>query len=92
MAILLQADAPSFPFDADTAARYRAEYAASSGLPVEVANSLGMKLALVPPGRFERGPNGSRYRVALSKPYQLGTVEGTLGRKRRPERAGIGGA
>lgn len=64
-----------------------AQYAKTSGLPAAVENTLGMKLALIPPGRFEMGPNGSKYRVAISKPYYLGIAEVTMGQFRawRPD-------
>ncbi len=70
-------EAPRFPFDAEAAVRFRAEYARASGLPLEIENSLGVKLVLIPPGRFEMGPNGSRQRVSLSKPFYLGVAEVT---------------
>ena len=85
--LALQAAGPSFPFDAETAQRYQTEYARSSGLPAVVENSIGMKLALMPPGRFEMGPNGSKHRVTLSKPFYLGVAEVTLAQFRawKPE-------
>ncbi len=77
----------AFPFDTETARRVQAECAKTSGLAAAVENSLGMKLALIPPGRFEMGPNGSKYRVTLSKPYYLGISEVTLAQFRawRPD-------
>ena len=75
--------APRFPFDADQAKRYRDDYAAAAGLPKDVTNSAGMKLTLVPPGTFDMGPNGSRYRVTLAKPFHVGVTEVTLGQYRK---------
>ncbi len=71
------------PFDADRARSLQAEWARASGLDVEVANSLGMKLVLIPGGRFDMGPNGSKHRVTLAKSFYLGVTEVTLGQYRR---------
>lgn len=70
------------PFDAGAAAKARADWAAT-GVPAEVENGIGMKLVLIPPGRFTMGPNGSTHRVTLSKPFHIGTTEVTLGQYRR---------
>jgi formylglycine-generating enzyme required for sulfatase activity len=66
------------PFDADRASQLRHDCAAASGLDEAFVNSLGMKMVLIPGGRFEMGPNGSKYRVSLSKPFYLGVTEVTL--------------
>ena len=50
---------PSFPFDADRALALRTEWAKALNLDPEFTNSLGMKLLLIPGGRFDMGPNGS---------------------------------
>jgi formylglycine-generating enzyme required for sulfatase activity len=50
---------------------------------MELTNSVGMNLVLIPGGRFEMGPNGSKYRVTLAKPFYLGVTEVTLGQYRR---------
>jgi formylglycine-generating enzyme len=71
------------PFDAAAAAKGRAEWAKATGLPTEVENGVGMKLVLIPPGRFTLGPNGSTHRVTLTKPFLIGTTEVTLGQYRR---------
>jgi formylglycine-generating enzyme required for sulfatase activity len=71
------------PFDADRARALQQEWAKALGLDVRVTNSLGMKLVLIPGGRFDMGPNGSTYRVALARPYYLGMMEVTLGEYRR---------
>jgi formylglycine-generating enzyme required for sulfatase activity len=76
-------NAPRFPFADEQAREYRDEYAKAAGVPKEVTNSLGMKLVLIPPGNFEMGPNGSKYRVALSKPFYTGVTEVTLGQYRK---------
>lgn len=72
-----------FPFDADQAKKLQTDWAAHLGVPVEVTNSIGIKLVLIPPGTFELGPNGSKTRVTLSKPYYVGTTEVTLGQYRK---------
>ncbi len=43
------------PFDAKKAKEHQAVWAKYLGLPVEVTNSIGMKLVLIPPGEFEMG-------------------------------------
>jgi formylglycine-generating enzyme required for sulfatase activity len=73
----------SLPFDGERALSLRAEWASVLRVPPEITNSLGMKLALIPGGRFEMGGNGSKYRVTLAKPYYLGVCEVTMGQYRR---------
>jgi formylglycine-generating enzyme required for sulfatase activity/serine/threonine protein kinase len=60
------------------------EWAERSKTPVIVANSLGMKLALIPPGEFQmgspksergRGRNEQQHRVRITKPFYLGAYE-----------------
>jgi formylglycine-generating enzyme required for sulfatase activity len=84
-AVAAAADPPlvGLPFDADRAATLRAEWAKGHGLAEEFTNAVGMKLVLIPGGRFDLGPNGSWYRVTLCKPFYLGTTEVTLGQYRR---------
>ena len=43
------------PFDAPHAKAHQAAWAKYLGVPVEVTNSIGMKLALIPPGEFDMG-------------------------------------
>ena len=43
------------PFDAATAQEHQESWAKHLGVSVEVANSIGMKLVLIPPGEFEMG-------------------------------------
>ena len=75
--------APRFPFAAEEAKTYQGVYATAVGLPREVTTSVGMRLVLVPPGQFEMGPNGSKYRVTLAKPFYIGATEVTLGQYRK---------
>ena len=83
---LLPAASPDLlrlPADEQAVVKAQADWAASLGVPVELTNSLGMKLVLIPPGQFIMGPNGSTHRVRLAKPYYLATTEVTLGQYRR---------
>lgn len=75
------------PFEADRARSLQQEWATAFGLDATMTNSLGMKLILIPGGRFEMGPSGSKYRVSLSKPFYLASTEVTLGQFRhfKPE-------
>ena len=100
------------PFDAQQARAQQEAWGKYLGVPVEQKNSLGMTLALIPPGEFLMGstpeqraagekraedaklsPNSwelarlkeevPQHRVALSRPFLLGTTEVTIGQFRR---------
>ena len=71
------------PFEAERARTLQAEWAKAHSLETHLTNSLGMKLVLIPGGRFDMGPNGSKHRVTLAQPYYLGVTEVTLGQVRR---------
>ena len=43
------------PFDAQQARKYQERWARQLSMPVEITNSIGMKLVLIPPGEFEMG-------------------------------------
>jgi formylglycine-generating enzyme required for sulfatase activity len=43
------------PFDAAQAREYQEQWAKYLGVPVEMTNSIGMKLVLIPPGEFDMG-------------------------------------
>ena len=43
------------PFDAKKAKEHQAAWAKHLGVPVEITNSIGMKLVLIPPGEFMMG-------------------------------------
>ena len=81
-------------FDAPKAAALREEWSQALGQPAQFTNSIGLKLLLIPGGRFRMGPNGSGYRVTLSRPFYLGESEVTLGQYRRwkPEHRLLGAA
>ena len=72
-----------FPFTEEQAKAFQDDYAKATGVPKEVTNSIGVKLVLIPPGSFEMGPNGSKYRVTLSRPFYTGVTEVTLGQYRK---------
>ncbi len=53
-----QAHAPNLavaPFDPPTAKKHQDAWAKHVGVPVEITNSIGMKLMLIPPGEFQMG-------------------------------------
>lgn len=68
---------PRLPFDAEKAVALRAEWARAFGLEEAFTNALGMRLVLIPGGRFDLGSKGSTHRVSLAKPYYLGVTEVT---------------
>jgi formylglycine-generating enzyme required for sulfatase activity len=79
------------PFDAAAAKAHQEAWAKHLGVPVEVTNSIGMKLVLIPPGEFMMGSPASerwrsdkdtQYRVRISKPYYLAIYEVTVGQFR----------
>ncbi len=84
--LLLSADpaAPMIrtPFDEARALKLRAEWAKAWGLEEAFTNGAGMKLVLIPGGRFTMGPPGSTWNVTLAKPFHLGVTEVTMGQYR----------
>jgi len=80
------------PFDAAQAKAHQAAWSRHLGQPVEVTNSLGMSLMLIPPGEFlmgspdsemDRNAGETLHRVRVSKPYYLGVYEVTQGEYER---------
>ncbi|MCE9532230.1 MAG: formylglycine-generating enzyme family protein [Planctomycetes bacterium] len=71
------------PFDETAAKKWQDDTAKAIDQPVSFSNSIGQKFHLIPACRFEMGPNGSKYRVSLAKPFYLGETEVTLGQYRR---------
>jgi len=76
------------PFSAAEAKSHQRVWAEHSGVPVEVTNSLGMKLSLIPPGQFMMGsppgeewhrPDEVLHRVTLTKAFYMGATEVTQG-------------
>jgi serine/threonine protein kinase len=53
------------PFDEDQAREFQAIWSRHLKLPVEYANSLGMKFRLIPPGEYGRGTTKERSEMAL---------------------------
>jgi formylglycine-generating enzyme required for sulfatase activity/serine/threonine protein kinase len=53
------------PFDAAQAKSHQGKWAAHLGIPVEVTNSLAMRLCLIPPGEFTMGSSAGEQRSAL---------------------------
>ncbi len=86
---------PEYPFSAEAARKYQQEYSHWSGLPLEVTNHTGMKLVLVPPGRFLMGSpddepghaesayDETQHAVWLTQPFYLSWHETTLEQFRR---------
>ncbi len=66
---------------AETAKRAQENCATSRGETVEVANSIGIKLVLIPPGEFLMGSpeENPQHRVQITKPFYLGVYEVTQG-------------
>ncbi len=76
------------PFDAPQARRHQAAWADYLAQPVALTNSIGLALALIPPGAFtmgspetevKRSSEEAQHRVRLSRPYYLGTCPVTQG-------------
>ncbi len=76
------------PFSENEAKGHQAAWAAYLEKPVELTNSVDMKLKLIPAGTFMMGSaepevgrsqNETQHRVTLTKPYYLGTTEVTQG-------------
>jgi serine/threonine-protein kinase len=65
------------PFDSKQARNYQEHWARYLGLPVEMTNSIGMKLVLIPPGEFTMGEGGDAHKVRITKPFYLGKYEVT---------------
>lgn len=76
------------PFDQRQAQEHQAGWAKRLGQPVEITNSLGMKLRLIPPGEFLMGSPDSdssardmekpQHAVRLTKPFYAGIHEVTV--------------
>jgi formylglycine-generating enzyme required for sulfatase activity len=75
------------PFDAAQAKRHQEAWAAHLGVPVEYANSIGMKFRLIPPGQFDMGISAAQIdaEIAAARSHALGYSD-TL--RRRIQSAG----
>ena len=65
------------PFVAAKAKDYQEAWAKYLAVEVETENSIGMKLRVIPSGRFTLGENDDAHEVTLTKPFMLGTYEVT---------------
>jgi formylglycine-generating enzyme required for sulfatase activity len=65
------------PFDADHARAQQETWAKRLGVPIEITNSIGMKLRLIPPGELGRDI-GARVSRVQSKPLYAGIHEVTV--------------
>ncbi len=79
------------PFGAPKAREHQEAWAKHLGVPVEIENSVGMKLRLIPPGRFLMGTTDAdpeawndkpQHEVTLTKPFFAGVHEVTVGQFR----------
>ena len=72
------------PFDAKQARKHQEAWAKYLGLPMEMTNSIGMKLVLIPPGEFQMGDGDHEsrkpiHKVTITKAFYLGRCEVTQG-------------
>jgi formylglycine-generating enzyme required for sulfatase activity/acetyl esterase/lipase len=77
------------PFDAAQARAHQESWASHLGVAVEVENSIGMKLRLIPPGQFVMGSpsgepgrekhEGPQHEVVLTRPFYMGVHDVTVG-------------
>lgn len=74
------------PFSAEEAQTHQRAWAEHRSLPVQLTNSVGMRLVLIPPGQFvmgsppgEEGRNDAetQYTAKLTKPFYMGAAEVT---------------
>ena len=80
------------PFDAEEARAHQEAWAEHLGLKVEIENSVGMQLRLIPPGEFMMGSleseegrwddEGPQHRVRITRPFYLGAHAVTVGQFR----------
>ncbi|TVS21096.1 MAG: formylglycine-generating enzyme family protein [Planctomycetaceae bacterium] len=82
------------PFGARQARRHQEEWAEHLRRPVELTNSIGMKLRLIPPGEFMMGSpewdeegreskEGPQHLVRITRPFYFGVYEVTQGEYER---------
>ncbi|MGA2035202.1 MAG: SUMF1/EgtB/PvdO family nonheme iron enzyme, partial [Thermoguttaceae bacterium] len=65
------------PFDAQKAKEHQEAWASYLGVPVEMTNSIGMELVLIPPGEFTMGEGGEAHKVTITSAFYLGKYEVT---------------
>ncbi len=76
------------PFDAEEARAHQQAWAEHLGVEVEIENSIGMKMTLIPPGEFMMGSpeseegrwgdEGPQHRVRITRPFYLGKYQVTV--------------
>ncbi|HEX4071223.1 MAG TPA: SUMF1/EgtB/PvdO family nonheme iron enzyme, partial [Planctomycetaceae bacterium] len=84
-----QADAAALiaPFDESAAQKAQQEWSDRLKTPVQLANSIKMRLQLIPPGRFQMGSSGKGspeslrpvHSVQITRPFYFGAYEVTRG-------------
>jgi eukaryotic-like serine/threonine-protein kinase len=77
------------PFDAAQAKAHQEAWAKHLGVDVEITNSIGMKLRLIPPGQFLMGSpddepgreaqEGPQHQVVITRPFYMGVHDVTVG-------------
>ncbi len=73
------------PFDESEAKTAQQQWSSRLKLPVELQNTVGMRLQLIPPGQFIMGSDhwashvAPAHSVRITRPYYLGTFEVTRG-------------
>jgi formylglycine-generating enzyme required for sulfatase activity len=85
--ILRIAEGPPRALNTDEAKKQQEDEAKRLGVPVQITNSIGMKLNLIPAGRFLMGSpddeprreanEGPRHEVTITKPFYIGIYEVT---------------
>jgi serine/threonine-protein kinase len=83
----------SAPFDAQQARQHQEAWAKYLGVPIEVTNSIGMKLVLIPPGEFTMGSTPQEQAWAMgvgAKHHQLENYRGRVPAEGPPHRVKIG--
>ena len=60
------------PFDESAAKKEQEAWAVHLVSTVEITNSIGMQLTLIPPGRFDMGRRGNGRRASLGVPGGYG--------------------
>ena len=68
------------PFDEKQAKQHQQRWAAYLGEPVEMTNSIGMKLVLIPPGEFDMGSTPEEIAAAIERGEEEQRVAGLLDR------------
>jgi formylglycine-generating enzyme required for sulfatase activity len=73
------------PFDAEQAKEHQQAWADFLGVPVEMTNSIGMKLVLIPPGEFMMGSSDEAIAKLLKEAEEEGLLSKLLAQRIRSE-------